>query len=115
MSTHKIADFLIRKFYLQGKSTCFWKETVLCQTHPFAFNGCSLKGRERQLISATGLLQAVRGQWGVEVLSITVIILAVVIIMIMLPIHLMVATGPGLKKRLKKDVIPVQKPCFLRA
>lgn len=87
MSTHKIADFLVRKFYLQGKSTCLCKETELCQKHPLTFHGCSLKGRERQLISATDLLQAVRGQQGVEVFPITVIIFAVVIIMIMLQIH----------------------------
>lgn len=57
---------------------------------------------KRQLISASDLWQAVRGQRGVEVLSITVIIIAVVIITIILQIHLMVTTGPGLQKRLKK-------------
>lgn len=39
------------------------------------------------IISATDLLQAVRGQWRDEVLPITVIILAVFIIMIMLQIR----------------------------
>lgn len=49
---------------------------------------------------------------GTWVLPITIIIITVVIIMIMFQVHLMVTTGPGPRKRLKKDVISAQRPHF---
>lgn len=56
---------------------------------------------ERQLISATHLLLAVRSQQRVGVMPITGVSIAVVIITIMLQIHLMVTT----KKSLETAVI----------
>ena len=112
MSTHQncklsykgILSIRMAYLLLEGSSTLLWG-----QTQPLAFHERFLKGKERQLISASDLWQAVRGQQGVEVLPITVIIIAVVIITIMLQIHLMVTTGPGLQKRLKKKCNPCQE------